>query len=402
LAGSQLSLNWQNINTFRGAEFFKLSLNGNFELQVGGNKASEYRDNYRLGADAQFNIPRFVAPFIKIDPEESKVLPKTQIKLGYESFIKTGLYNLNSSSFNFNYIWLKGKRIEQSFSPLSINFVKSSNLSYAFTLEVFSNPALLSVLDNQLIVGANYEFKISSKPEVLNKWNSRSRLDLAGTLFGVINLIRNDKQSGYSIFGERLSQYIKFEEEIVKYLRIKNDNYWVNRFFIGFGIPYGHSLKLPFVSQYYVGGNNSLRGFRARSLGPGNYETKGTIAESYLGSNFGDVKLEFNSELRQKLSTNVELAFFVDGGNVWLFKDKSFYEADVLFSKYFYKQLALDAGVGLRYNLSFIIARIDIGTPIIKPWISLNNRMETNDFRFSNKEWRKNNIIWNFAIGMPF
>nr|MBP6620193.1 hypothetical protein [Leadbetterella sp.] len=97
LAGSQLSVNWQNINTFKRGEFFKLSTNANFEIQIGGNKSSEYRDNYRVGADAQFNIPRFVAPFIKIDPEESKVLPKTQIKLGYESFIKTGLYNLNSA-----------------------------------------------------------------------------------------------------------------------------------------------------------------------------------------------------------------------------------------------------------------------------------------------------------------
>ncbi len=402
LAGSQLSLNWQNINTFRGGEFFKLSVNGNFELQVGGNKASEYRDNYRLGADAQFNIPRFVAPFINIDPEVSKVLPKTQIKLGYESFIKTGLYNLNSARASLNYAWTRGRGIEHSLKPIGVNLVKSSNISTVFIDEIFADPRLLIILENQFIAGGAYEITVSPKQYGNSNFSYRGSFDFAGNLFGLIDKVRNNPEKSGRMFGENFSQFVRFENDF----RYKHDFNptisWANRAIVGLGIPYGNSLQLPFVSQFFVGGNNSLRAFRARGVGPGTYERKGTAAEEFLGNNTGDVKLELNTELRFKFNNFLNTALFVDAGNVWMYKDEYIYGEGSLFNKNFYKELAVGTGVGFRFDFSFIIFRIDVATPVVKPWLPVGDKWVLKDIKPFEKTWRKDNIIWNFAVGLPF
>lgn len=402
LAGSQLSLNWQNINSFKRGEFFKISVNGNFEVQIGGNKSSEYRDNYRLGGDAQFNIPRFVAPFIKIDPEISKVLPKTQIKLGYESFIKTGLYNLNSARGSLNYAWTRGRGIEHSLRPIGVNLVKSSNISSVFIEEIFADPRLLIILENQFIVGGGYEISVNPKQYNKSNFSYRGSFDFAGNLFGLYDKIRNNPEKKGRVFGEYFSQFVRLENDFRYKYDINPTISWANRAIVGLGVPYGNSLQLPFVSQFFVGGNNSLRAFRARGVGPGTYARTGTLAEQFLGNNTGDVKLEMNTEVRFKFNNFLNTALFVDAGNVWMYKDEYIYGDGALFTKDFYKELAVGSGVGFRFDFSFIIFRIDVATPIVKPWLNSGERWVIDEIKLGNKTWRKENVVWNFAVGLPF
>ncbi|MCP9769493.1 hypothetical protein EGI22_16435 [Lacihabitans sp. LS3-19] len=402
LAGSQLSLNWQNINTFRGGEFFKISASGNFEVQVGGNKSSEYRDNYRLGVDASLNIPRFFAPFIKIDPEVSKVLPKTQIKAGYESFIKTGLYNLNSARASLNYAWTRGRGIEHSLKPIGVNLVKSSNISTVFIDEIFADPRLLVILENQFIAGGAYEITVSQKQVKKSNFAYRGSFDFAGNLFGLADKIRNNPEKTGRFFGEYYSQYIRLENDFRYKYDFNPKLTWANRSIVGIGVPYGNSLQLPFVSQFFVGGNNSLRAFRARGVGPGTYARTGSLAEQFLGNNTGDIKLELNTELRYKVSNFIGTAVFVDAGNVWMYKDEYIYGSGALFSKNFYKELAVGTGIGLRLDFSFIIFRIDLATPVVKPWLETGQKWVLKDIKPFNKTWRQDNMIWNFAVGLPF
>jgi outer membrane protein assembly factor BamA len=402
LAGSQLSVNWQNINAFKRGEFFKLSTNANFEIQIGGNKSSEYRDNYRVGADAQFNIPRFVAPFIKIDAEESKVLPKTQIKLGYESFIKTGLYNLNSAGGSLNYVWTRGRGIEHSLRPIGVNLVKSSNISTVFIEEIFADPRLLIILENQFIVGGGYEISVNPKQYKKSNFSYRGSFDFAGNVFGLYDKIRNNPEKTGRVFGEYFSQFVRLENDIRFKYDLNPTISWANRAIVGLGVPYGNSLQLPFVNQFFVGGNNSLRAFRARGVGPGTYARTGTLAEQFLGNNTGDVKLELNTEVRFKFNSFLNTALFVDAGNVWMYKDEYIYGDGALFTKNFYKELAVGTGVGFRFDFSFIIFRIDVATPVVKPWLPVGDKWVLKDISLGNKVWRKENVVWNFAVGLPF
>ena len=402
LAGSQLSLNWQNINAFKGGELFKISANGNFELQVGGNKSNAYRDNYRLGVDASLNIPRFFAPFVKIDPEVSKVLPKTQIKLGYESFIKTGLYSLNSARASLNYAWTLGRGIEHSLKPFGVNLVKSSNVSTIFIDEIFADPRLLVILENQFIAGGAYEIAISPKQFKKSNFAYRGSFDFAGNLFGLADKIRNNPEKKGRFFGEYYSQYVRLENDFRYKYDFNPRLTWANRSIVGLGVPNGNSLQLPFVSQFFVGGNNSLRAFRARGVGPGTYARTGSLADQFLGNNTGDIKLELNTELRYKISNFIGTAVFVDAGNVWMYKDEYIYGSGALFSKNFYKELAVGTGIGLRLDFSFIIFRIDLATPAVKPWLETGQKWVLKDIKPFNKTWRQDNMLWNFAVGLPF
>lgn len=401
LAGSQLSLNWVNNNTFKGAEILKLSAKAGLELQVGGNKDNQYRDNYRIGLDAQYAIPRFWAPFVKIDPEISKVLPKTLITAGWESFRKTGLYNLNSAKATLGYAWTKGRGIEHSLRPITLNLVKSTNISTEFIDEIFADPRLLVILENQFIAGGSYEINVRQRKLGSGWFTYSGNLDLAGNIFGLYDKIRNDPDKKGKIFGDYFSQFVRIEQDFRYKVDFSRKTSWANRAIIGVGVPYGNSLQLPFVNQFYVGGNNSLRAFRARGVGPGIYARTGSLAEQFLGNNTGDIKLELNTELRYKVNNFFSPAIFVDAGNVWMAKDEYIYGSGVLFSKSFLKELAVGGGIGLRFDFSFVIFRLDIATPFRKPWLEGKDRWVIDDFSLK-KAYRKENLIWNIAVGLPF
>lgn len=401
LAGTQLALSWQNNNTFKGAELLRIGLNGNFEFQMGGKRENTaYNENYRVEAEVALSFPRFIAPFVKIDPENSRVLPKTQLLLKQTNFIKKGLYDLNSTQAEWSYAWTRGRGIEHSFRPFKFNFVKSSNLSTAFIEELFSNPALYTILENNLILGSGYDIVITPTRNKKSTLSYRGWFDMAGLLMGLTN--RNKNEIG-TIFGEVYSQFFRIEND-VRYRHDFTRNFsWANRAIVGVGLPYGNSLHLPFVNQFFVGGNNSLRAFRARGIGPGSYysETAST-AEKFLATNTGDIKIEFNTELRYKLNSLFSTAMFVDAGNVWLYKEPYIYDERAVFTKDFMKEMAVGGGIGLRMDFSFVIFRIDVATPFRKPWESEKDRWVFDQINLKSKSWRRENIVWNFAVGLPF
>ncbi len=403
LAGSQFSINWSNINMFKGAEQFKLTARTNFEFQLGGKRTAEvYNNNYRVGLDAQMTLPRFWAPRIKIDPEISKVLPKTQIVFGWESFLKTGLYNLNSAKASLNYTWTRGRGVEHALKPFSLTILKSNNLSSVFLTEIFSNPKLLAILENQFVAGGSYNISVLPKSTPKGQYSYNGGIDFAGNTLRLFDAIRNKPAVKGKIFGEYFSQFIRLENEFRYRRDFSRKIALANRAFVGIGLPYGNSLQLPFPSQFYVGGNNSLRAFRARSVGPGTYKRTNTLAESFLGNNTGDIKLEFNTELRYKLNSLFSSALFLDAGNVWMTKDRNVYGKEALFSKNFIREMAVGTGLGFRFDFTFIIFRIDVGTPVFRPSENIGKRWVIDQFNPINKAWRKENVVWNVAIGLPF
>ncbi|ADQ17959.1 surface antigen (D15) [Leadbetterella byssophila DSM 17132] len=404
LAGTQVSLSWKNINTFKGAERIEVGVNGNFEFQLGGKRVdTEYNENYRTGAWTTLQFPRFIAPWIKIDPENSKVLPRTLLRISYENFIKRGLYDLNSASAEWGYAWTRGRGIEHAFKPFKFTFVKSSNLTPAFVEEIFLNPQLLEILNNNLIIGSGYEIVITPTSRKKSTFSYRGGVDAAGTLLTLFDKLKKDESKRGEFFGELYSQFVRVENEVRYRYELSRDVSWANRAIVGIGAPYGNSYTLPFVNQFFVGGNNSLRAFRARGVGPGTYTTEGkSNAEKFVATNTGDIKIEFNTELRYKLNSLFSTAFFVDAGNIWMFKDPYIYDEGAVFSKNFMKELAVGGGIGFRLDFGIFVFRIDVATPFRKPWLEESNRWVFDQMSLKSKEWRRENIIWNFAVGLPF
>jgi len=72
------------------------------------------------------------------------------------------------------------------------------------------------------------------------------------------------------------------------------------------------------------------------------------------------------------------------------------------FTKDFLNQLAFGTGIGLRINLTILLLRIDLATPLRKPWLPAGQRWVINQINFANRQWRRQNLVLNLAIGYPF
>src|SRR5690606_7821972 len=167
----------------------------------------------------------------------------------------------------------------------------------------------------------------------------------------------------------------------------------------GVGFSYGNSKEMPYIKQFFNGGTNSIRAFRARSIGPGSYRAD-VAATSFLPDQSGDIRLEVNTEYRAKLFSIVHGAVFVDAGNIWLFHDDE--KPGAKFSSDFLKEFAVGTGVGLRFDLSFLILRTDLAFPIRKPYLPENERWVFDQINFGSSTWRRENLVFNLAIGYPF
>jgi outer membrane protein assembly factor BamA len=196
------------------------------------------------------------------------------------------------------------------------------------------------------------------------------------------------------------SEFAKTEHDFRYYLKLNDRNRLASRIIIGAGLPYGNSSSLPFIKQFFSGGTNSIRAFRARSLGPGTFRYN-VDEDSFLPDQSGDFKLELNAEYRAKLFSIVEGAAFIDAGNIWMANDDPNRPGAVL-SKDFMKELAVGTGVGLRFDLSFLILRGDLAFPIRKPYLPDGERWVLNQIDFGNRDWRRENLVFNLAIGYPF
>ena len=94
-------------------------------------------------------------------------------------------------------------------------------------------------------------------------------------------------------------------------------------------------------------------------------------------------------------------ALFIDAGNIWM-KDTLIFTPKGKLTKDFIKEIAIDAGLGVRLDVKILIIRLDLGIPFYKPWLPEGDRWTFSDFDFGSSLWRKENLVWNLAIGYPF
>lgn len=169
----------------------------------------------------------------------------------------------------------------------------------------------------------------------------------------------------------------------------------------GIGIPYGNSNALPYIKQFFIGGSNSIRAFRARTLGPGSYPPPPADSITFL-EQAGDMKLELNGEYRFNLVSIIKGAVFVDAGNIWLLHNDPLREGGLFQFSTFWTQMAVGTGFGLRADASFFVVRADLAFPIRKPWLAPADRWVFNQINFGSSDWRRENLVLNIAIGYPF
>ena len=405
--GTNLSISWLNKNTFGGAESLKITATAGLDFQVGGASVTLGAINSnKYSIEGVLTIPRFVIPFIKTNPARNQALPKTNIGAGYEVLRRGGLYDLTSLKATMGYAWKQNNALEHSFTPVSINLVKA-NVSQAFTEDIFrsDNPSAFDqILSDRIIMSSNYtvNYTPTSKVNSRSQFSFSGGVEVAGNLASLLSRIGSQSNTAGTLFGIPISQYARLDADVRFSYAVTKNLKVANRVVVGYGLPYGNSNALPFTKQYSAGGNNSIRAFTARSVGPGAYRATGTIGNVFLGSQTGDIKLELNTELRAKFNKYINGAFFIDAGNVWMQKDADAYGPQGVFGSDFYKQIAIGTGVGLRLDFSYLVLRFDLATPVRKPYLPEEDRWVLKNFNLKDANWRSENLVLNIAVGYPF
>ena len=390
--GSEITLGWKNRNTFRAAELLTVSAYISSDVQVSAASKS-FNNIYRYGLETNLSIPRFISPF-KFN-SNSAYIPRTRISLGYDFLNRPKNYTLTSLRSSFGYSWKESAHKEHQLNILALNMVQPSKVSASYDSLASINPTLRHTIEEQFTIGPMYNFTFTNTAETSRKntFYYNGNVDISANLPGLNSLVSTP-----------FSQYFRFENDFRHYLKIGLKSQIASRLIAGYGHSYGQSVSLPYVKQFFIGGTNSLRGFRARTLGPGVYLDPNINLDQIAADQSGDIKLEFNSEYRPKIVGILNGAIFMDAGNIWLKRQESgpLARPGIKFSKDFVKELAVDAGVGLRLDLSFLILRTDLAFPLRKPWLPEGDRWVLNRINFGDRNWRQDNLVFNLAIGYPF
>lgn len=396
--GFEVSVNWKHKNFFRAAEQFNFSVFGGMDFQLGGDKKGF--NIYRIGSEASLTWPRIIAPF-KFTTS-SNFVPKTKVTIGYEYQKRMKLYALNSFHTAFGYGWKENRFREHNLDILEINYIAPSVVTPLFEEQAIQNPYDARILDKQLTFGPTYNYIYTNTMETTkrNTWYYKGSLDLSANLTGLIWGANAKKDNQKEILGVPFSQYVKIDNDLRYYRKLTTKTSVATRLMAGVAYPYGNSLEVPFVKQFFVGGTNSVRAFRARTLGPGSFDPRTSTSVFYLDQS-GDIRIEANAEYRAKLFSIIEGAVFLDAGNVWLF-NKNEARPGGEFSKDFITEIGVGAGFGIRADVSILILRLDLAFPIRVPYYPKGERWTYDKVDFLDKQWRKDNLILNIAIGYPF
>lgn len=382
-------LGYSHNNIFKGGEQFKFQVRGANESIIG------HRSIWEVGTEASIGFPTILFPFVgrKFFQDNTS---NTELHLNFSYQIRDE-YSRIIAGLGMRYNWQTKQRINHSVSLLDLNYVYLPYISDNFR-KTINNSLLKYSYEDHFIMSAGYGISFTNKKNESynNFYNVRASAEIAGNLlYGICYGAKanTDANGSYLLGNIPFAQYAKADFDFSYTHLVDNKNSLVYHIGLGVGVPYLNSTILPFEKRYYGGGANSVRAWSARSLGPGSYNAGSTI--DYMKQS-GDIKFNINLEYRTKLVWLLEIAAFIDAGNIWTLKDEGQPGGQFKFDK-FYEQIALGYGIGLRLNFDYFVLRLDWGIKAFDP-----SRGDGERWRFVPGWNIVKDTALHFAVGYPF
>ena len=403
--GAAASMTFQHRNLFKGSETFTVKVRGAYEAITGLQEGYENDDYKEYGIETSLNFPEFKFPFLSSDYKR-RIRATSEVGIDYNSQ-KRPEFTRTLASASWGYRWVDGKSSQHRFDLLDVSYIyvpwKSDNFRAYLENLTDRNSILIKSYEDQLIVRMGYSYTYNSakdKTLTSNKRNSysiRVNLEEAGNLLylgskAIHSAPKADK--GYEIANIPFAQYVKGDFDFARNWYIDKRNSFVFHIGMGIAYPYGNSQILPFEKRYFSGGPNSVRGWSVRSLGPGSY--RGADGNMNYINHSGDIKLDINLEYRTHLFWKFNGAAFIDAGNIWNIRHYEGQEEGTFRFNRFYKQLAMAYGLGLRFDLDYLIIRFDGGMKAINPM-----RTGKDKYPFLRPNFSRD-FAFHFAVGYPF
>ncbi len=389
--GLKAVLGYQNRNIFRGAEMFELTGTAGYEYMKAPN--SKKRHAMEFGLAASLSFPRFLIANYAM--KQNIVAPKTKFEISY-NYQDRPYYRRGLSSLSWVYSWRNRTSSSFVIRPITINWVDVSYIDQDY-FNSLQNQYLKHSFESQLILAlsGSYVYNKQYKSAPNNRTTVRVNGEVAGNLLdGLEHLFSHPNDKGYyEILGIRYSQYVRGDVSASHKVMFGKVTALAARLYAGVGYAYGNSDAIPFDRMFYAGGSNSMRGWAPRTLGPGSSAAPTNVI---YPTQLGDMKLEANIEFRFPIWGIFQGATFFDAGNIWYIgrKGVEYPEGSVFSFGEFYKQIALNTGIGLRLDIKFAILRLDWGIRLHDPNQPVGERW------IHNFKWKNTSL--NFGVGYPF
>ena len=311
---------------------------------------------------------------------------------------------MHVNSGEWTYQWQTSAQSRHEFSPLTVKYQFMNSHTAAYDTLVRNNPYLAATMQDYFIPEMRYTYTYTSPASKLNPIRWETTLSESGNIVSLGYLLagRDWNEKDKKLFKNPYSQFLKLETDFTKTWRLNSTSSLVGHINAGYIWEYGNSDWVPNSEMFYVGGANSIRAFSVRGIGPGPIKGFGQRSYDYLFRN-GTVKFVWNLEYRTQLFGNLSGALFLDAGNVWYSPNDKYDdpEQEQLFSpgnfklSNFLREQAVGAGLGIRYDLSFLILRLDWGFALHLPY-------DTDKSGYFNVDRFWNYQTLHFAIGYPF
>jgi len=424
------TFHYSHQNIFKGAEKFNFNFTGGLEAQQtfadnrieneGIVSSINSFNTVEFGPELSLQIPKFV--FLGIDRFKKTANPTTILKATL-NFQKRPDFQRGVQDFSFSYKWKENKEISHHITPLEISAVEV-DLSDDFSNRItrLNDQFLAASFQDHIISSTSYGFTYNQQQLTGRRhtYYYHSTIETAGNLLRLASSLLErpiNQDNSYEILNIQFAQYVKMGHDFRYYFTMNDKNSIATRIIGEIGIPLSNLKNaLPFEKSFFAGGTNSIRAWRARTLGPGSYlDSDSTNLYFQRFDRIGDIHLEGNFEYRFDLLKSLEGALFLDAGNIWLTNENPTW-AGSGFSPDFWKEIAIGGGFGVRFDLSFFIIRLDLALPLRDPSLSIGERWifepkeNINNLRKVAAELDPdiiykpyNNIInFNLGIGYPF
>ncbi len=393
--GSKITLARNNL--FRGGETLKLSLFGSYEWQTDDNVRGRESviNSWEIGSNVSLTFPRIFFPIVH--RRYLRFPSSTSFSIYGNQLNRSGFFKMVHVGGQAAYTLKPKHTTTHVITPFRLTYDMLQRTTEKFDSIISSNRSIANSFRDQFIPAMQYTVTYdNAQTDHRNKtwWENSitSSGNITSLAFCAFGKRWNEKDK--NIFGNPYAQFIKFTTELRNRWRINSGNHIATRLMTGVITSYGNSVTAPYSEQFYIGGANSLRAFTVRSLGPGSYHPDKETRYSYLDET-GTLKFEANIEYRAKLFGNLQGALFVDAGNIWLLKSDEDRPGGEFTLKNFAEQIALNTGFGVRYDLEFLVLRLDVG-------IALHYPYDTGKSGYYNIPSFNKGYAWHFAIGYPF
>ncbi len=351
----------------------------------------------QVGPELKISIPRDFFPFSLLKFRKDAARTYFNTSLNYQSRIEFSR-TISNLSYGFQFYTIDHK-YRFDILPAEIYLVQAYlNPSFRDNLLAIKDYMLLNSFITHITnnMKASVVFNTGIFNSKANKMQHYLRFTItsAGMLLRELAPVFNlpkDTLGRYHILHVPFAHFLKSDIDYRVYIPVYKKSKVVYRIAGGLGIPLKNLNVLPYEQSFFAGGPNSVRAWRARSIGPGAYMP----VDNARYDKIGDILIEGNIEYRFNIYQSYNGALFADAGNIWLLEPSPDKPGGNFNPIKFWNEFAVGAGIGFRWDFEYFLLRLDWAIPIKDPKYPEGKR-----FTFDKQPLKQS--IFNFGIGYPF